>query len=91
MREPNQREKKQYARLQELTAIARQRYLDTVGDGSCYPSGIKGDDYMSDEERQESIELTRQIFGVRIIGTTNSSSQTSTDRTTKTPDRAIIF
>lgn len=68
MREPTELEKKQYERLQELTAIARQRYLDAGGDPRRCPSGRNGDDYMTDEERQESIELTRQIFGVRIIG-----------------------
>lgn len=68
MREPTELEKKQYARLQELTAIARQRYLDAGGDPKRCPSGRKGDDYMTDEERKESIELTRLIFGVRIVG-----------------------
>lgn len=68
MREPTELEKKQYARLQELTAIARQRYLNAGGDPRRCPSGRKGDDYMTDEERQESRELERQIFGVRIIG-----------------------
>ena len=68
MREPTELEKKQSARLQELTAIARQRYLDAGGDPRRCPSGRKGDDYMTDEERQEAIELMRQIAGVRIVG-----------------------
>ena len=68
MREPTELEKKQYARLQELTAIARQRYIEAGGDPKRCPSGRKGDDYMTDEERKESIELTRLIFGVRIVG-----------------------
>jgi len=68
MREPTEQEKKQYARLIELTAIAKQRYLDAGGDPKRCPSGLKGDDYMTDEERKESRELERQIFGVQIIG-----------------------
>jgi len=68
MREPTELEKQQLARVLELTAIARQRYLDAGGDPRRCPSGRKGDDYMTDEERQESIELTRAIFGVQIIG-----------------------
>lgn len=68
MREPTELEKKQYARLQELTTIARQRYLDAGGNPKRCPSGLKGDDYLTDEERKEVRELERQIFGVRIIG-----------------------
>ena len=68
MREPTELEKQQYARLQELTALARQRYLETGGDPTRCPSGVQGDDYMIDAERQESIELTRTVFGVRIVG-----------------------
>ena len=68
MREPTELEKQQYARLQELTALARQRYLEAGGDPTRCPSGVQGDDYMTDAERQESIELTRTVFGVRIVG-----------------------
>ncbi|MBO1350398.1 MAG: hypothetical protein EBE86_024840 [Hormoscilla sp. GUM202] len=68
MKEPTELQKQQYARLQELTAIARKRYLDTGGDPKRCPSGRKGDDYMTDSERRESLELTRILFGVRIKG-----------------------
>ena len=68
MREPTELEQKQYLRLQEITAIARQRYLAAGGDPKRCPSGLKGDDYLTDEERQEVRELERQIFGVRIVG-----------------------
>lgn len=68
MREPTELQKKQEARLQELCDIPRQRYLDAGGNPRRCPSGRKGDDYMTDEERQEAIMLMRQIAGVRIIG-----------------------
>ncbi|NER33005.1 MAG: hypothetical protein F6J93_02815 [Oscillatoria sp. SIO1A7] len=68
MRNPTEIEKKQSARLQELTAIARQRYIEAGGDPKRCPSGRKGDDYMTDEERKEAIELMRQIAGDRIVG-----------------------
>jgi DNA invertase Pin-like site-specific DNA recombinase len=68
MRQPTELQKKQSARLQELIAIARQRYLDAGGDPRRCPSGRKGDDYMTDEERQEALELMRKIAGVRIVG-----------------------
>lgn len=61
-------QKKQEARLQELINIAKQRYLDAGGDPKRCPSGRKGDDYMTDEERAEAMLLMRQSAGVRIIG-----------------------
>ncbi len=68
MREPTELQKKQEARLQELCDIARQRYLDAGGNPRRCPSGRKGDDHMTDEERQEAIMLMRQLAGIRIIG-----------------------
>jgi hypothetical protein len=68
VREPTELEKQQYHRLTELLTKARQRYLDAGGDPRRSPSGQKGDDYLTDEERQEAIMLGRVIFGVRIIG-----------------------
>jgi hypothetical protein len=68
MREPTELEKQQYKRLTELLSLARQRYLDSGGDPRHPPSGQNGDDYLTDEERQEAIMLGRKIFGVRIVG-----------------------
>lgn len=65
---PTELQKKQEARLQELINIARHRYLDAGGDPRRCPSGRKGDDYMTDQERLEAMMLMRQIAGVRIIG-----------------------
>ena len=65
---PTELQKKQEASLQELINLARHRYLDAGGDPRRCPSGRKGDDYMTDEERQEAMMLMRQIAGVRIIG-----------------------
>lgn len=68
MKEPALLEKQQYLRLQELAAIARQRYLDAGGNPRRCPSGRKGDDYMTDVEREEAIRLMRQIASVQITG-----------------------
>lgn len=68
MREPTELEKQQYKRLTELLSLAQQRYIEAGGDPRHPPSGQNGDDYLTDEERQEAIMLGRQIFGVRIIG-----------------------
>lgn len=64
---PKELQETQEARLQELINIAQQRYLKAGGDPRRCPSGRKGDDYMTDEERQEAMILMRQIAGVRII------------------------
>ncbi|MEC4819045.1 MAG: hypothetical protein SAK29_38090 [Scytonema sp. PMC 1069.18] len=68
MRELTELQKKQEARLQELINIAKQRYLDTGGDSKRCPSGRKGDDFLTEEERQEVMTLMRQSAGIQIIG-----------------------
>ncbi len=54
MREPTELEKQQNARLAEIVALGRQRYLDSEGEPRRCPSGRHGNDYLTDEERQES-------------------------------------
>ncbi|MBD1839004.1 hypothetical protein H6F78_23055 [Coleofasciculus sp. FACHB-64] len=66
MTKPTEIEKQQYARIKELFALSRQRYLDAGGDPRKRPSGLKGDDYLTDEERQELFAIARG--GVKIIG-----------------------
>lgn len=66
MREPTKLEKHQYARLGEILALGRQRYLDAGGDPRRCPSGRHGDDYLTNEERQEALMLGRKIFGFYI-------------------------
>lgn len=55
-------------RVQELIKIARQRYLDGGGNPKRCPSGLKGDDYFTDEERKEAMILIRISAGIQIIG-----------------------
>src|SRR4028119_380005 len=66
MREPTELEKQQYARLGEILALGRQRYLDAGGNPRRCPSGLNGDDYLTDEERQEALMLGRKVFGVYV-------------------------
>ncbi|OCR01890.1 hypothetical protein BCD67_05225 [Oscillatoriales cyanobacterium USR001] len=68
MKTSTELQNKQETRLQELINIARQRYLDAGGDPRRCPSGRKGDDYMTDEEREEAMLLMRQSAGIRIVG-----------------------
>ncbi len=54
-------------RLGELIAIARQRFLDAGGDIRHPPSGLKGDDCMTDEARQEALTIARSLFNGEYI------------------------
>ncbi|HCF29280.1 MAG TPA: hypothetical protein DEV81_19240 [Cyanobacteria bacterium UBA11049] len=47
----------------ELATIARQRYLDAGGD----PRRSANEKYMTEEERQEYLELARQVFDDEYI------------------------
>lgn len=62
MTKPDRVKQQQASRMLELLAIARQRYLEAGGDPRRTPSGREGDDYMTDRERQEALELGRQVF-----------------------------
>lgn len=67
MTKPNGLKQQQAQRMLKLFEIARQRYLDAGGDPLTTPSGRKGDDYMSNEERKEALGLGRQIFDEEYI------------------------
>ncbi|MEH2165912.1 MAG: hypothetical protein V7K41_04385 [Nostoc sp.] len=67
MKQSNTIKQQQAQRILELFAIARQRYLDAGGNPQRTPSGLKQDDYMTDEERQEALVLGRQIFPQEYI------------------------
>jgi hypothetical protein len=55
--------KQQYQRLTEILDIARQRYLDDGGDPNRSSGSLHGDDYLTDEEKQEIRHLGDQVFG----------------------------
>ncbi|PIG90518.1 hypothetical protein [Gloeocapsopsis sp. IPPAS B-1203] len=61
-----QTEQQQDARLAEIVALGRQRYLSAGGDPRSCPSGMHGDDYLTDEERQEALVLMQKLAGIRI-------------------------
>ena len=69
MTKPHDIRRQQDRRLGELMAIARQRFLDAGGDPRHPPSGIKGDDYMTDAERQEALTIARSLFNDQYIKT----------------------
>ncbi|MEG3848494.1 hypothetical protein QT971_14130 [Microcoleus sp. herbarium19] len=69
MTKPHDIRREQDRRLGELMAIARQRFLDAGGDPRHPPSGLKGDDYMTDAERQEALTIARSLFNDEYIKT----------------------
>ncbi|MEC4895049.1 MAG: hypothetical protein SAL07_17585 [Oscillatoria sp. PMC 1051.18] len=64
---PNNLLQQQVRRLDELMAISKQRYIDAGGDPRHTPSGLKGDDYLTDSERKEALQLARIIFNEDYI------------------------
>lgn len=63
---PTELQKQQYERIGEIGALGRQRYLDAGGDPRRCPSGRHGDDYLTDEERQEALMLGRKLAGITV-------------------------
>lgn len=66
MKEMTELQKQQDARLAEIVALGRQRYLEVGGDPRRCPSGRYGDDYLTDEERQEALMLGRKLAGITV-------------------------
>lgn len=66
MRQPTALEQQQYQRLGELLDLARQRYLEAGGDPRHSVGDLKGQNHLSDEERQELFRLGRQAFGAYL-------------------------
>jgi hypothetical protein len=61
-----EKQKQRYARFQEIVEIGKQRYVDAGGNPQRYRAGLKGQDYLTDEERKEAIRIMRQMFGISI-------------------------
>lgn len=66
MKKMTELQKQQDARLAEILVLGRQRYLDTGGDPRRCPSGRYGNDYLTDEERQEALMLGRKLAGITV-------------------------
>jgi len=76
MRESSELQKQQYERFTEILNIGKQRYIEAKGTHKGYRAGLKGQDYLTDAERQEALSLVRQLFQVRekLDNLTTSSS-----------------
>lgn len=62
MRNPTEIEKQNYQRLKEIFALGRQRYLDAGGDPLLSGGSLNSQDYLTEAEKKEIIELGQQIF-----------------------------
>ncbi|MBW4623117.1 MAG: hypothetical protein KME17_27635 [Cyanosarcina radialis HA8281-LM2] len=63
MTDSTELKKQQYQRLNEIFAIARQRYLDDGGDPQQSSGSHKGKDYLTEQEKQEIRYLGDRVFG----------------------------
>ena len=66
MKEMTELQKQQDAKLNEILTLGWQRYLNAGGDPQRYLSGRHGDDYLTNEERQEALSLARKIAGITV-------------------------
>ncbi|BAZ13670.1 hypothetical protein NIES4071_55100 [Calothrix sp. NIES-4071] len=66
MNELTLNQKQKFLRFQEILDIGKQRYLEAGGEPKRYRAGFKGEDFLSDAERQEAAEIMRQMFGISI-------------------------
>lgn len=62
MKKQTEREIEQYRRLQEIFATGRQRYLKAGGDPHLSGGSLNKQDYLTDVEKQELVEIGRQLF-----------------------------
>jgi hypothetical protein len=62
MREPTELEKQQYQRLKEIFGMGRQRYLNAGGNPTLSAGSLNQQDYLTDAEKTEILELGQQVF-----------------------------
>ncbi|HEY9908541.1 MAG TPA: hypothetical protein V6D18_13155 [Thermosynechococcaceae cyanobacterium] len=61
IKELTESQQKLYQRLQELSKVARQRYLDAGGDPLRSSGDLHSNSHMTDAEKQEFLTLARQL------------------------------
>lgn len=62
MKELTEQQKQKYQRFMEILELGKQRYSEETGINQGYRGGIRGQDYLTEEERQEAKLLLRQMF-----------------------------
>ncbi len=67
MSDTQEMREQQYQRFKELFELGRQRRLELEAKGETRRrSGRKGDDYLTEEERQELFDLGRKLSGFYV-------------------------
>ena len=66
MKDWTEQQKQKFSRFQEILDTGKQRYVEAGGNPRKYRAGFKGQDYLTDEERQEAVQIMRQMFGVTV-------------------------
>lgn len=66
MKDWTEQQKQKFTRFQEILDTGKQRYTEATGSHRGYKGGFKGQDYLTDEERQEAAQIMRQMFGVTV-------------------------
>lgn len=66
MKDWTEQQKEKFTRFQEILDTGKQRYIEATGNHKGYRAGFKGEDYLTNEERQEAAQIMRQMFGVTI-------------------------
>jgi hypothetical protein len=67
MRKPTESENIKYQRLREIFALGRQRYLDAGGDPLLSGGSLNSQDYLTEAEKKEIIELGQQVFNRSFV------------------------
>jgi hypothetical protein len=59
-------QRQKFSKFQEILELGKKRCVQAGGDSKRYRAGFKGEDFLTDEERQEAAMIMRQMFGVTI-------------------------
>jgi hypothetical protein len=62
VRKPTEKEEEQYRRLQAIFALGRQRYLSAGGDPDLSGGSLNKQDYLTDAEKKQVVEIGQQLF-----------------------------
>lgn len=71
MRNPTEIEQQIYQRLKEIFALGRQLYLDAGGNPLLSGGSLNSQDYLTEAEKKEIIELGQQVFNRNSIKVKN--------------------
>lgn len=71
MRKPTKSDNIKYQRLREIFALGRQQYLDASGNPLLSGGSLNNQDYLTEAEKKEIIELGQQVFNRNSVKVKN--------------------